>query len=105
MMTIPPARRRTLLLISAAVLAVACGLPEISGDGGEQGGDGGPSPTTTHSLEGAFDYNTMDDYVSSVVPMITDWQKETWPDLPQPRSVSYVPRGARGAEGCQDREG
>lgn len=104
-MTSPSARRRTLLWIGAALLAVACGLPSVDDGGGDQGAGSKPAPTSTGSLEGAFDYDTMDHYVDSVVPMIEKWQKETWPDLPEPRSVSYVPHGARGAEGCQDRDG
>lgn len=103
-MTTPSARRRTLLWLATATLALACGVPTVD-DG--SGGDGGaePAPTGTQSLEGAFDYDTMDDYVNAVLPMIEDWQTDTWPSLPRPRQVSYVPNGARGPEGCQDREG
>ncbi len=103
-MTSPSTRRRILAWLGAALLVAACGLPVIEeGDGGN--GSATPNPTGTQSLEGAFQYETMDDYVNAVLPMITEWHEATWPSLPQPRRVNYVPKGASGPEGCQDREG
>ncbi|MFC7481361.1 neutral zinc metallopeptidase [Luedemannella flava] len=102
-MPTPSVRRRTAVWLGAALLAAACGLPAVDDGGSGEGAN--PDPSSTRSLEGAFDYETMDDYVDEVVPMITEWQRATWPDLPSPRKVTYVPHGASGPEGCQDREG
>jgi hypothetical protein len=102
-MTTPSVRRNTLLWLGAALLAVACGVPAV--DNGGSRASSHPDPSGTQSLEGAFDYETMDDYVNAVVPMITKWQRATWPNQPGPRKVTYVPHGAHGAEGCEDRDG
>ncbi|WP_344075673.1 neutral zinc metallopeptidase [Luedemannella helvata] len=104
-MTTPSPRRRTLAWIGAVLLAAACGVPVVDEGGSGEGSGGSPNPTETQSLEGAFRYETMDDYVNAVLPMIREWHEGTWPDLPEPRRVTYVPNGASGPEGCQDREG
>ena len=56
------------------------------------------------SLEGAFSYHTMDDYLEAVTPMITQWIRDTWPGMRAP-TVVYVPRGVSGFEDCLDRTG
>lgn len=77
--------------------------------------DGGPAdaaassqpqpPRNGDSLEGKFSYDTMDDYVDAVVPMITDWADATWKNMPLPRTVLFVPRNADGASACVDSDG
>lgn len=62
-----------------------------------------PSPSGT-SLEGRFEYETMDAYVDAVLPMIEPWMRETWPQMPLPEVV-YVPAGESGPEGCLDSNG
>ena len=90
------------------LLLAACALPaqnpEVSN---------GPSPTTSAeptpgpsvtSLEGQFEFETMDKYVEAVLPMIEQWMDTTWPQMPQPELV-YVPAGESGPEGCLDSNG
>jgi predicted metalloprotease len=87
-----------------AVLVIGCfRLPAEEGSAPRE-----ETPTTEESpssLEGAFDYGEMDEYVDAVVPMISQWSEETWPDLPGPSRVQYVPRGASGREACETQDG
>jgi predicted metalloprotease len=95
----------TLALITAAVIAAGCMVPEGPGDPGDPGA--APEQGTSapgESLEGQFDRETMDQYVNAVVPMITEYMQETWPDMPLPEVV-YVPGGYTGREGCLDQSG
>jgi predicted metalloprotease len=106
----PDSSRRSrglvLLLLALAVLAAACvGLPpspEPRTPGSTVSPRAAPSGS---SLEGRFSYDQMDEYVNAVVPMITAWTHETWPNLPDPTRVVYVPHGASGPEGCRDASG
>lgn len=98
-------KTRLALLVAALVAAAGCVIPAI-----EPGADA-PEPTaptqprtTGESLEGKFSYDTMDDYVNAVIPLITPFIEETWPGMPLPRVV-YVPEGAVGREGCADQSG
>jgi hypothetical protein len=91
------------------LLLAGCLLPA---DDGSDGGiaepapvDSAPSPTGTgESLEGKFEYDTMDEYVNAVLPMIEGWINATWPGMPLPETI-YVPGGAAGREGCLDIDG
>ena len=89
------------------LLLMGCLLP--AEDGSDVGS--GPFETTTaqpdpsrSSLEGAFTYQTMDEYVEAVLPMIEQWINETWPGMRLPR-VQFVPAGTAGREGCVDFDG
>jgi len=92
------------------MLLAGCLLP--ADDGSDGGGLGEPAPVdspnpdpgSTGSLEGRFDYDTMDQYVDAVIPMVEGWINETWPGMPLPQ-VIYVPSGAAGREGCLDMNG
>jgi predicted metalloprotease len=93
-----------------ALLLAGCLLPSDNGSGGD-GGLAEPAPVNSNpgggggrSLEGAFTYDTMDQYVDAVLPMIEDWLKETWPGMSMPE-VIYVPAGTAGREGCEDADG
>jgi predicted metalloprotease len=95
----------TLALITAAVIAAGCMVPDDPGDPGVPGA--APEQGTSapgESLEGQFDREGMDQYVNAVVPMITEYMQETWPDMPLPEVV-YVPDGYTGREGCIDQSG
>jgi predicted metalloprotease len=97
-------------LCAFGALLAGCLLPADDG-----GVSSDPFPATTaspsadpassgESLEGAFDYSTMDQYVGRVVPMVEQWVNETWPGMPLPETV-YVPSGVAGREGCLDVDG
>ena len=69
-----------------------------------------PSPTATStleaepvSLEGAFTYNEMDNYLEAIAPMVAQFFEEQYPDIPEPDLV-YIPsdRAARTACGYSD---
>jgi predicted metalloprotease len=62
-----------------------------------------PSASTT-SLEGRFEFETMDEYVDAVLPMIEQWMEATWPQMTLPELV-YVASGESGPEGCLDGDG
>lgn len=98
-------------LSAFGILLAGCLLP--SDDGSYSGAEPEPAQTTQDqpdpsgsgtSLEGAFQYETMDGYVDAVVPMIEGWIQATWPGMPLPQ-VIYVPAGAAGQEGCLDIDG
>ncbi len=97
--------RRTALTIGWCALAVAvAGCLRLPADNPPE--PSAPVPSgEQHSLEGAFTYDQMDSYVNAVYPMITDWADRTWRQLPRPRQVVYVPRGASGPEGCAEPDG
>jgi len=101
----------TAIFAAAVVLAAGCALvPSDQGDGGGQGAapTTGRTPrasATGESLEGKFDYDTMDDYVDAVTPMITQWIQKTWRGMPLPQRIIYVPHGAAGPEDCLDPSG
>jgi hypothetical protein len=91
------------------LLLAGCLLP--ADDGGDGGiaepapVDSAPDPNGTgESLEGKFEYDTMDEYVDAVLPMIEGWINATWPGMPLPETI-YVPGGAAGREGCLDVDG
>jgi hypothetical protein len=89
-------------LFGLALLACA-GLP-ADDPGGEPSAPAAVTPSTGatgESLEGKFSYDTMDKYVNAILPMITQWMKETWPGMPLAK-VIYVPHGAEGPEDCLD---
>ncbi|MGE5829287.1 MAG: neutral zinc metallopeptidase [Micromonosporaceae bacterium] len=108
-----PARRslgRLIVLIAFAVLTAGCFRLPVNGARTPPSGEVGsmrPSTSTSPgaSLEGRFSYGEMDEYVDAVLPMITEWAHRTWPDLPDPAQVVYVPHGATGPEGCRDSRG
>jgi predicted metalloprotease len=101
-------RANTVLLAIAAAFAAGCGLVPV-----DPGSDRAAEPTsqrprtqaTGESLEGKFRYETMDDYVNAVTPMITQWIEDTWRGMPLPSQVLYVPHGASGPEDCLDPTG
>ena len=92
----------TLALITAAVIAAGCMVPDDPGEPGAAPEQGTSAPG--ESLEGQFDREGMGQYVNAVVPMITEYMQETWPDVPLPEVV-YVPEGRTGREGCIDQSG
>jgi len=55
------------------------------------------------SLEGAFSYDQMPDYLDAIAPMIAQFFEEDYADIPDPRLV-YIPSGryTRGACGASD---
>jgi predicted metalloprotease len=64
-----------------------------------------PNATDTNSLEGKFDYTTMDSYVHEVVQDFIDpWMQEDWPKVSIPQ-VLYIAHGQQGNEGCTDASG
>ena len=104
-------RAKAVLFAIAAVLVAGCGLVPAD-QGGDPGAGGGPTGSrrprtqaTGESLEGRFQYGTMDQYVDAVTPMITQWMGETWRGMPLPRQILYVPHGASGPEDCLDPTG
>jgi predicted metalloprotease len=67
-----------------------------------------PAPTQTPeaertSLEGAFSYARMADYLAAIEPMVADFFQAEYADIPDPNLV-YIPEGrvARGACGYSD---
>jgi predicted metalloprotease len=103
-------RAKTVLFAVAAVLVAGCGLVPVEpgsdpGAGAEPSGQRPRTQATGESLEGKFRYQTMDDYVNAVTPMITKWMEDTWSGMPLPNQVVYVPHGARGPEDCLDPTG
>jgi predicted metalloprotease len=67
-----------------------------------------PTPTTVPdakpvSLEGAFTYYEMSDYLDAIAPMVAQFYEEEYPDIPDPKLV-YIPSGraTRGACGYSD---
>lgn len=72
--------------------------------------DEGSDPTTTAtggggSMEGAYDYNTMEQYVDAVVVQFMDpWLAETWPGMRRPY-VMYVGSRESGPQDCLDADG
>lgn len=97
---------RLALVVAAGVAAAGCLLPGDPQAGDPGSGDSGTSQPegTPTSLEGQFSYDTMDEYVNAVLPMITSFVEETWPDMPLPQ-VFYVPAGTTGRESCTDQSG
>ncbi len=99
----------TVALSVFGLLLAGCLMPANDGDVGAapsqstSTSEPSPDPSRT-SLEGQFDYNTMDDYVDAVLPMIEDWVHDTWPQVPMPEVV-YVQAGTSGREGCLDING
>jgi predicted metalloprotease len=60
-----------------------------------------PSPTpAAKSLEGAFDYNHMQDFLDTVTPMVKQFFAASYPDIPAPRRIIFVPSGRSGSAGC-----
>lgn len=94
------------LLAVAGLVGAGCLLPgdPEAQDPGVGQETSAPGPQSTESLEGRFSYETMNEYVDAVVPMITEYMQETWPDMPLPR-VYYVAAGESGLEGCTDQNG
>ncbi len=99
----------TVALSIFGLFLAACALPAQNPDASS-----GPTPTASASeptpvpsgtsLEGQFEFETMDEYVEAVLPMIEQWMDTTWPQMPQPEVV-YVPVGESGPEGCLDSNG
>lgn len=57
------------------------------------------------SMEGAYDYHTMEEYVNAVVVQFMDpWLAETWPGMRAPY-VMYVGSRESGAQDCLDADG
>jgi predicted metalloprotease len=91
-----------LAILGCAISPPDAGGPVDDGGGGTAPTTRAPRPDATgESLEGKFNYQTMDSYVDAIIPMITNWMDKTWPSLRQPQVV-YVPHGASGSEGCLD---
>lgn len=96
-------------LIVAALVGGCVGLPLDDPGGTEPAATETTRPANSsgpgQSLEGRYDYDTMDQYVDAILPMITQWTNQTWGNrLPKP-GVTYVPNGATGPEDCQDSRG
>ena len=88
-----------------ALMIAGCVLPspDNPGDGTPSdepasGASVDPNPSGT-SLEGAFNYDTMKDYVDTVTPWIDDWIKNRWPGMDLP-DILFVPHGRSGPSGC-----
>jgi predicted metalloprotease len=65
-----------------------------------------PAPSGTgSSLEGAFGYGQMRSYLDAILPMVRQWSKATWPNIPEVQGVKYVPHGVTGREGCDSPNG
>jgi predicted metalloprotease len=91
------------------LLLMGCILPSdedpyAGGDSPPASTGADPDPSSSRSLEGQFQYETMDQYVDAVVPMVEKWIQTTWPGMAVPR-VYYVPGGVSGREGCLDSDG
>jgi predicted metalloprotease len=56
------------------------------------------------SLEGCFTYAQMDEYLDAITPMVEGFFQTTYPKVPLPRDLVYVPRGkgVRSACGISD---
>jgi predicted metalloprotease len=103
-------RARSVLLAVAAVFAAGCGLapvdPGADPDARPEATGGRPRASATgESLEGRFQYETMNEYVDAITPMITQWMDDSWRGMPLPDRVVYVPHGASGPEDCLDPAG
>jgi predicted metalloprotease len=99
----------TVALCAFGLLLAGCVVP--ADDGGvaapspsSSASEPSPDPSASGSLEGRFDYSTMDEYVDAVLPMIESWMHDTWPQVPMPEVV-YVQAGTSGREGCLDSDG
>src|SRR5262249_13762658 len=101
-------------LCTLGLLTAGCLLPADNGDNNadqpETSASALPPEPAPHpspsgkSLEGAFDYDHMEDYVNAVLGMIEPWIKSTWPGMSIPQ-VEYVASGVQGREGCLDVNG
>jgi predicted metalloprotease len=62
-----------------------------------------PEEAPPVSLEGAFSYSTMPDYLDAIAPMVAQFYEEAYGDIPDPRLV-FIPVGryARGVCGYSD---
>jgi len=96
-----------LAFAALSVAAVACG-PEREPSLPQASPTQEPAPTATAeaervSLEGAFSYDGMADYLDAVAPMVTQFFREQYAGIPDPRLV-YIPsnRLSRGACGYSD---
>jgi predicted metalloprotease len=108
--SLPRPRGRSLVgvlsILALAALTAACaGLPTARGHRVTHSTESPRATPSGSSLEGRFSYDQMDQYVDAVVPMITAWTHQTWPDQPDPARVVYVPHAASGPEGCRDSSG
>jgi predicted metalloprotease len=105
---------KSIALILFAVLslgAVACGAPRGSSVAQSlpdtpSPAEATPAPTATPepeaqivSLEGAFSYDEMPDYLDAVAPMVAAYYEQQYPDIPDPRLV-YIPSRQVARSGC-----
>jgi len=100
-----------LIVIAAlSVAAVACGFRRESSVAEPPPVTATPAPEATAtpeaervSLEGAFSHDGMADYLEAIEPMVTQFYRDAYPDIPDPRLV-YIPaeRVSRGACGYSD---
>jgi predicted metalloprotease len=112
-------RKQTVALTAAlsifGLLLLGCAIP--SNDTGTGTGNNNPpvqqdstaqpapNATDTGSLEGKFDYSTMNQYVDEVVQDFIDpWMQQDWPQARIPQ-VLFVASGQQGDEGCMDANG
>jgi predicted metalloprotease len=63
-----------------------------------------PAPTSTPeaqpvSLEGAFSYREMGDYLDTIAPMIAQFYETSYTDIPDP-SLVYIPSDRAARSGC-----
>ncbi|HEX6871314.1 MAG TPA: neutral zinc metallopeptidase [Micromonosporaceae bacterium] len=111
----PTSRQATAVSVLAALLGVMLTVLLAGCESADNSGNGPATTGTTPSanasprpsgstLEGKFSYDTIDDYVNAVIPLMTQWTGATWPQMSQPR-VRYVPNGASGPEDCVDQNG
>ncbi|HEX6872984.1 MAG TPA: neutral zinc metallopeptidase [Micromonosporaceae bacterium] len=98
-----------------ALLTAGCLIPGGGGAGAGNPDDGvqatperrtAPTASATgESLEGQFSYQTMDEYVDAVVPMITQWLEATWRSMPDTRGVIYIRHGRAVTSDCVEPDG
>jgi predicted metalloprotease len=96
---------------ATGLLLAGCLLPSVDNPLADPSESPAPVETTEptpdpsgSSLEGAFDYDTMDQYVDTIVPWVEEWVNKTWPGMRLPR-VKFVYSGDSGPESCTDYDG
>jgi predicted metalloprotease len=103
------------LVASLSLSAVACGSQAVSPVSESADTVGTPVPQATQpaptatpeaapvSLEGAFGYSGMADYLDTIAPMVAQFYEAEYPSIPDPHLV-FIPSGraARGSCGISD---
>ncbi len=102
----------TAALTAFGLLVLGCAIPEPEDPADpfdpptQTATDATPEPSgSVESLEGLYDYDTMDVFADRVVrELVNPWVRDTWPGMPLP-DVVYVASGESGPQPCTDADG